>query len=151
MSEDVETRPVFLFDRIIEAVVRHIVAFTDYFVTPKQITLSEATIFASSTVWLLWFTFGGSFYALDTPLTRLSWTLIFTATTVTHFTAFFFRRVLARAYVMCFHAVVWAFLCILALQAASSPPAFPTLFVLACLSSAIAVRLFRESKQQLDG
>jgi hypothetical protein len=139
-----------LFERVIEAVVRHIVAFTDYFVTPKQITLSEATVFATSAVWLFWFVFGGSFYQFDTVLNRLSWVLIFAATTVTHFTAFFFNRMLARAYVMCFHAFVWGFLCILALQAHSSPPAFPTLFVLTCLSSAIAVRLFRESSQR-DG
>jgi hypothetical protein len=140
----------FFFERIIEAVVRHIVAFTDYFVTPKQITLSEATVFASSTVWLFWFVLGGGFTPGDTPLTRLSWVLIFAATTVTHFTAFFFKRTLARAYVMCFHAFVWGFLCILALQAHSSPPAFPTLFVFTALSTAIAIRLFRENKQ-LDG
>jgi CHASE2 domain-containing sensor protein len=144
--------PKLLFlDRIINAIVEHIVAFTDYFVTPKQITLSEATIFASSMAWLVWFVFGGTFHHEDTPLTRLSWVLIFAATSVTHFTAFFFKRVLARAYVMCFHAFVWGFLCILALQSKSSPPAFPTLFVFTALSTAIAIRLFRESKQVTNG
>lgn len=148
MSVNVEERPVILqtLDKLVDLMIGRIVAFSDYFILEKRVTLSETTVFALSLTWLLWFVFGGTFYETDTPLSRLTWVLVFATTTVTHFTGFFFKTVIARAYVMCFHAFVWGFLCILALQTLSSPPAFPTLFVFTILSSMLAVRLFREGK-----
>jgi hypothetical protein len=135
------------FERFMESLVDGIIAFTDYFIIRKHVTLSETSIFVFSLSWTLWFIFMGV-YVSEMALARSVWVTLFAMTTVAHFISFFFDNILGRAYVVCAYAIIWCFLTFLSLYTGSVAPAVPTLAVFTFLSVFIAVRLFREGQTQ---
>lgn len=126
-----------------ESLIDGIIAFTDYFILRKRVTLSETTVFIFSLSWTLWFIFMGV-YVSEMALTRSVWVTLFSMTTTAHFLSFFFENIIGRAYVACAYAVIWCFLTFLSAYTGSIAPAVPTLAVMTFLSVFIAVRLFRE-------
>jgi hypothetical protein len=135
------------FDRFMESLIDGIIAFTDYFIIKKHVTLSETAIFVFSFTWTLWFIFMGV-YVSEMALSRAVWVTLFAMTTLAHFISFFFENISARAYVACTYAVIWCFLTFLSAYTGSVAPAVPTLAVMTFLSVFIAVRLFRERQTQ---
>jgi hypothetical protein len=130
-------------DGLMNAIIDGIVAFTDYFVIKKHITLSETAMFAFSLSWTLWFIFVGV-YVSEMALSRAVWATMFAASTTVHFFSFFFKDIVYRAFVASAYAVIWCFLTLLSAYTGSIAPAVPTLFVFTFLSVFVAVRLFRE-------
>lgn len=136
--------------RLIENLLDTIVAFSDYFVIRKRVTLSETTLFFFSFSWAVWFLAEGV-YVAEMALARSAWVTIFLMMTVAHFCTFLFDGIKARAYVVSLEATVFCFLALLTAYTGSITPAFPTLAVLTFLSVFIAVRLFRGATTTWDG
>lgn len=134
------------FERLMDTVINGIVAFSDYFVLQKKVTLSETTMFMFSFSWLVWFIF--SAHVSEQALAQSVWITLFTMTTLAHLISFFCGSIIARAYVACAYAVVWCFLTLLSAYTSSVAPAVPTLAVFTFAAVFIAVRLFREQQQQ---
>lgn len=130
-----------------EALIDGIIAFTDYFIIKKHVTLSETATFAFSLSWTLWFIFRGV-YMSELALSRSVWITLFAMTTLAHFISFLFDNIIGRAYVACSYAVIWCFLTFLSAYSGLVAPAVPTLAVFTFLSVFIAVRLFRERQTQ---
>lgn len=135
------------FERLMESLIDGIIAFTDYFIIRKHVTLSETAIFAFSLTWTIWFMFMGV-YVSEMALSRSVWVTLFAMTTLAHFISFFFDNITGRAYVACSYAVIWCFLTFLSAYTGSVAPAVPTLAVFTFLAVFIAVRLFRERQAQ---
>lgn len=135
------------FERFMDSLIDGIIAFTDYFIVKKRVTLSETAIFMFSLTWTMWFLFRGV-YVSEMALARSVWITLFAMTTTAHFFSFFFDNIIGRAYVACSYAVIWCFLTFLSAYTGSVAPAVPTLAVFTFLSVFIAVRLFRERQTQ---
>lgn len=133
------------FERVVDSLIDGILAFTDYFVTQKRVTLSETALFLFTFSWSVWFLFKGV-YVSEMALGRSAWTAIFLMSAVAHFLAFLMEGTLCRAIVVSLYALIFCFLTLLSYYTGSTAPAAPTLAVETFLSVFIAVRLFREVK-----
>lgn len=134
------------FERVVDSVIDGILAFTDYFVLRKRVTLSETTLFLFCLSWAIWFLFEGV-YVADMALARSVWVTIFLMMSIAHLLAFVSDGIKARAWVVSLEATVLCFLALLTLYTGSIAPAVPTLAVMTFLGVFIAVRLFRGSTQ----
>jgi hypothetical protein len=128
-----------------EAIIDGILAFTDYFVVRKHITLSEATLFALAATRAFWFTlFGVNIGPSPGPLAHEAWTPFFWLLTLAHFATFFMSDLIYRIGVLCAYAVIWCFLAMLVAVTTYTSPALPTFMTFSFLSVFIAVRLIRD-------
>jgi hypothetical protein len=135
------------FERLLESLIDGIVAFREYFVIGKKMSLSETTMFLFSLSWMIWFVVVQG-HVSDVVLARSVWMTLFILTTAAHFISFLFHDIIVRAYVSAVNAVIWLCLTVLSYSAGSVAPAVPTLAVFTFLSVMIAVRLFRERRAQ---
>lgn len=134
-------------DRLIESLINGIEAFTEYFIIPKRLTLSETAMFLCSFSWLTYF------LAVDVQIPemvmdRTAWILLFALVSGAHLVSFLFHDFIVRAYVMGASAAIWLFLAILSVYYGALAPAVPTLAVFTFLSVMLTVRLFRERRAQ---
>lgn len=134
-------------ETLFEAVIDGIIAFTDYFIIRRHITLSEGILFALLTVRAVWFTiFGIDMGSITTPglLTHEAWTPLFWLLVIFHFIGFFQTNLLYRIIVVGLYAILWCFLGLLVAFSQYTSPALPTFMTFSLLSVFITVRLIRD-------
>lgn len=150
MSAITHENPQGFFSKILELVIDRILAFTDYFLVERRVTLSETTLFLFAVSWTVWFIFK-NVAGLDAVLGKALLVSALGFMSTAHFFSFFFKDLLGRAIVACGYAFLYSFLMFVGIHAGDGAPSTPTLFVFMTLSVFIAVRLFRERQEETTG
>lgn len=134
-------------ERLIESLINGIEAFTEHFIIPKRLTLSETAMFLCSFSWLIYFLVV-NIQISEMVMERPAWIVLFAMVSGAHVVSFLFHDFIVRAYVMGASAAIWLFLTILSAYYGALTPAVPTLAVFTFLSVMLTVRLFRERRAQ---
>lgn len=133
-------------EKILDVILERIIAFSDYFIVAKHITLSETTLFAFVFSRGVWGTIFGIHMVADNPmLSSQGWTLVFLVLGIAHFISFFLSGFRIRIITLCAYGFVWCFLALLVAMTSYSM-AIPTFLILAFLSAFLVVRLIKESR-----
>lgn len=137
-----------VINRMVEFIIDRIVAFTDYFVVTKHVTLSETALFCLSLLLSAWIgVFGLGTTSLEVVGSAGVWFGVFFFLSLFHFATFLAESRLWRTVAVCLHAMVWCFVAVLSILDGARSASLPGLIVLVFTSTFIAVRLYRDKMQ----
>lgn len=131
---------------LFEVTIDGIIAFTDFFIIRKRITLSEGILFMAGAARGFWpLVFGVAPLATIEVLTSTVVIAFFVATTALHLFSFFLTNLLFRIGAIGIASVLWCVLGVLAANSSSiASLAVPTFLIFSGAAAFIVVRLIKD-------
>lgn len=128
-------------NKVLDFILDRILAFTDYFIVAKYVSLSEGALLAFAYLRSLWYVIFGYHSDFNSFLPGYAWTTIFVVLSVFHTATFFAINTRYRRWALIGHAHVYCVLGALAVFDRISTPEIPGYIVLTFLSLFLYIRL----------
>lgn len=145
-SKAVRYTPMKYLDMLFDLIIDRIIAFTDYFIIAKKVTLSETIIFSLIVTRAFWLALVDVVQPYETIFSNQVWLYIYSIAAILHFVAYFLTTKF-RGIAVCIHSFILCFLLSVAVYGQVRSFAIPSLSVLVISGIFIAVRLLRSNGQ----